>query len=198
MSGIGILARWYNITGINNVVANCGNYSLALTWGGVYDFRQCTFANYWTYSARETGNIAMTNYFIDSEFNTYVFDLSAYFGNCINYGTRTDEIDTAGVSEGLFDFKFENCLLRTGWDIADQSKYPGSIANEDPVFIDISKNNFRPDSLSPVIGAGSANVVNSSLYPGIIQKDLDGNVRDMNPDMGAYEYINMSNLFRNE
>jgi len=196
MSGIGLLARWYNITGINNVIANCGNYGLALIWGGAYDFRNCTFGNYWTYGARETGNLVMTNYFIDSEFNTYVFDLNAYFGNCINYGNRTDEIDTSSVSNGLFDYKFENCLLKTSWDISNQSIFPSSIKNEDPLFIDYTVNDYHLDSLSPAIDAGNTDVLNSSPYPNIIQYDLDGNSRIIDPDMGAYEYVSISNFFR--
>ncbi len=196
MSGIGLLARWYNITGINNVIGNCGNYSLALTWGGIYDFRHCTFGNFWTYSARETGNLVMTNYFIDSEFNTYVFDLNAYFGNCINYGNRTEEIDTASISSGLFDYRFENCLLKTSWDISNQSVFPSCIQNEDPLFLDYITNNYRLDSLSPAIDVGNPEVINSSPYFDIIQKDLDGNTRIIDPDMGAFEYIYMSNFFR--
>jgi hypothetical protein len=196
MSGIGILARWYNITGINNVIANCGNYTMALTWGGEYDFRHCTFANYWTYSARETGNLAMTNFFVDNEANTYVFDLNAYFGNCINYGDRIDEIDTASVDAGLFDFTFENCLLKTSWDISDQNIYPESYKNEDPFFIDYTKNNYRLDTLSPAINRGNPDIINSSPYLNIIQFDLDGNTRVMEPDLGAYEFMNISNNYR--
>ncbi|MEA3479375.1 MAG: hypothetical protein U9R60_14395 [Bacteroidota bacterium] len=188
MSGVGILARWYNITGFNNVIANCGNYGLALTWGGSYDFRQCTFANYWNYSARQTANLVMTNFFVDNEYNTYAFDLTAYFGNCINYGNLTSEIDTASIPEGTFDFTFENCLLKTNWDISNQSTYPGSINNEDPLFIDYTKNDYHLDSLSPAVDAGNIDVINSSPYIDI-QKDLDGNSRTVNPDMGAYEFI---------
>jgi len=49
MSGAGILTRYYLIASYNCVIANCGQYAVALTLGGAYDFRQTTIANYWNY-----------------------------------------------------------------------------------------------------------------------------------------------------
>jgi len=191
MTGVGILSRFYRITGINNLIDQCGQYGLALTWGGQYDFRQCTFANYWTESIRQTENLALTNYFEDAGGNVIVFEMDAYFGNCINYGTLQEEMIFDKNNSAPFQYQFENCLLRTQQDISDPGLYPGSFRNQDPRFVNTQKFDFHPDTLSPVIGAGSQNVINSSAYPFIISIDLDGNSRVI-PDIGAYQYTGIA------
>ena len=188
MSGIGILARWYEITGINNVIANCGSHGIALTWGGNYDFRQCTFANYWNHSVRQAQNLALTNYFVDINNTTYTFDLDAYFGNCINYGNLSEEIILDKHNGASFNYKFENCLLRTELNISDPVFFPGCFKNQEPRFVNYIKNDYHPDSLSPAIDAGNMDVINTSPYPLIIEKDIDENSRMIDPDLGAYEY----------
>lgn len=187
MTGVGILSRFYAITGINNLINNCGQYGLALTWGGQYDFRQCTFANYWDESIRQTENLAMNNYTEDNNGNLIVFEMNAYFGNCINYGRLEEEMIIDKESSAPFNYTFENCLLRTTLDISDPLIYPGSFKNQDPKFVNILKFDYHLDTLSPAIGTGNQNVINSSPYPDIIFKDLDGNSRT-DPDLGAYQY----------
>jgi hypothetical protein len=56
----------------------------------------------------------------------------------------------------------------------------GNIINQDPLFIDKSRYNYRLDTLSPAKDNG--------IFTDITH-DLDGNVRDANPDIGAYERI---------
>ncbi len=187
MTGVGILSRFYAITGINNLVDNCGQYGVALTWGGQYDFRQCTFANYWDKSIRQTENLAMNNYYEDNEGNLIVFEMNAFFGNCINYGRLEEEMIFDEETSAPFDYKFENCLLKTTLNISDVTVYPGSIKNQEPKFADVLKFDYHLDTLSPAISTGSLNVINSSAYPGIISTDLDGNSRT-DPDIGAYQY----------
>ena len=47
MSGLGILGQGAYIEGENLLVSNAGQYALALNIGGSYDFKHCTFANYY-------------------------------------------------------------------------------------------------------------------------------------------------------
>ncbi len=189
MSGAGILSRFYNITGINTVVANCGEYGVALTRGGKYDFRQCTFANYWSGSVRQTQNLILTNSFRDQDNNLYVFEMDAYFGNCINYGNQEEELYLSVVSGAPFHYVFDHCLLKTDSTELNPVSFPGTFKNEDPLFAGIEQNDYHPDTLSPVIGAGSPDVINTSPYLNILQYDLDGNSRSGNPDLGAYEFV---------
>ena len=188
MSGLGILGRYYAMTGINNVVANCGQLGLLLQ-GGVYDFRQCTFANYFRDAIRQDPNLAVTNYYLDPNEVLYIYNTDAYFGNSIIYGYREEEIFLDSAEQGDFMYKFDHCLLKTTMSISDQDLFPGCIRNQEPLFVDAGTNDLALDTLSPAIDMGSINVVNGSPYPTIIDKDILGVSRTVSPDMGAYEYI---------
>ncbi|NQT78416.1 MAG: hypothetical protein HQ565_11930 [Bacteroidetes bacterium] len=188
MSGIGILGRYYAITGINNVVTNCGQLGILLQ-GGAYDFRQCTFANYFRDGIRQDPNLAMTNYYVDPNDVLYIYNMDAYFGNSIIYGDKTEELLLDSEEEGSFNYSFDHCLLKTELNISNEDIFPGCIKNQDPIFVDADKNNMALDTLSPGIDLGSINVINSSPYPSIVDKDILGISRISSPDMGAYEYI---------
>ena len=188
MSGLGILGRYYAITGINNVVANCGQLGILLQ-GGIYDFRHCTFANYFRDAIRQDPNLAVTNYYLDPNEVLYIYNTEAYFGNSIIYGNRDEELLLDYDEQGAFTYKFEHCLLKTNLNISDQELYPGSIRNQDPIFVDTEINNMALDTLSPGIDQGSLNVINGSAFPTLIDKDILGISRITSPDMGAYEYI---------
>ncbi|MEE4257897.1 MAG: hypothetical protein V2I47_12730 [Bacteroidales bacterium] len=188
MSGIGILGRYYAILGVNNVVVNCGQLGLLLQ-GGVYDFRQCTFANYFRDGIRQDPNLAITNFYIDPNEVLYVYNTDAYFGNSIIYGDKDEEILISGDEQGSLDYTFDHCLLKTTLGISNDTLFPGSVKNEDPIFVDADNNNMALDSLSPGIDMGSIEVINNSQLPTIIDKDILGVSRIASPDMGAYEYI---------
>ncbi|RLD81212.1 MAG: hypothetical protein DRJ15_05065 [Bacteroidetes bacterium] len=188
MSGIGILGRYYAIQGINNVVANCGQLGILLQ-GGSYDFRQCTFGNYFKDGVRQDPNMAITNYYLDPNEVLYVYNLDAYFGNSIIYGNKDEEMLLDSDEQGDYSYVFDHCLLKTSMNISNDTVFPGCIKNQDPIFVDVDNNNLALDSLSPGIDMGSLGVINTSLFPAVIDKDILGISRIASPDMGAYEYI---------
>ncbi len=188
MSGIGILGRYYAIQGINNVVANCGQLGILLQ-GGSYDFRQCTFGNYFKDGVRQDPNMAITNYYLDPNEVLYVYNLDAYFGNSIIYGNKDEEMLLDSDEQGDYSYVFDHCLLKTSMNISNDTIFPGCIKNQDPIFVDVDNNNLALDSLSPGIDMGSLGVINTSLFPAVIDKDILGISRIASPDMGAYEYI---------
>ncbi len=188
MSGIGILGRYYAIAGINNVVSNCGQLGILLQ-GGVYDFRQCTFGNYFKDGIRQDPNMAVTNYYVDPNDVLYVYNLEAYFGNSIIYGNKSEEILLDHDEQGDYKYVFDHCLLKTEMNIANDTIFPGCFKNEDPLFVDVDNNNLALDTLSPAINIGSLDVILSSGYPSYIDKDILGISRIESPDLGAYEYI---------
>ena len=188
MSGIGILGRFYAILGINNVVANCGQLGILLQ-GGAYDFRQCTFANYFKDGIRQDPNMAITNYYLDPNNVLYVYNLDAYFGNNIIYGNKDEEMLIDNDEQGDFNYVFDHCLLKTAMNISNDTIFPGCIKNQDPIFVDVDKNMLALDSLSSGIDMGSIEVINTSALPAVIDKDILGISRIASPDIGAYEYI---------
>lgn len=195
MTGFGILTRFYNLTAYNTVVVNCGQYLAAFTWGGHYDIRHCTFANYWSYSVRVTPSIVLNNYFIDEDENVYAFEFQGYFGNSILYGRNEEELLLLGESSAPFNYKFDHCLLQTTLDVSDPDLYPGLIHNTNPMFLDYLAGDFSLDTLSPLIDAGNPDVIQQSLYD--LRRDILENPRpEQAPDLGAYEFIHPEYLIK--
>lgn len=188
MTGIGILARFYNLTAYNNVVVNCGQHLAAFTWGGHYDIRHCTFANYWSYSVRVTPSVVLNNYFTDTAGNVYAFEFSAYLGNSIFHGRNEDELSLLGYPSAPFNYTFDHCLLQTTLDVTNPELFPGLILNTNPMFLDYQAGDYSLDTLSPMIDMGSPEVIRQSAYD--LRRDILENVRPEEfPDLGAYEFI---------
>ena len=183
MSGIGILSRFYNITGRNSVIANCGNYCAAFTMGGNYYFIHTTIANFWTRSVRQTPALFLNNYYINNEGQTQAIDINITFGNSIIYGNIDEEIQYDEDEGALFNYVFDHCDLKTELDISNTTSYLNCLKNEDPLFVDYLINNYMPDSLSPVRNIGSITIAET------VVEDILGNNRTESPDLGAYEFI---------
>jgi hypothetical protein len=194
MSLWGLFTLAYRVNATNSVFANCVDKTLFISVGGSYDFRHCTFANYWSGTVRLEPSFVVSNNLIIYDANgnpvTLLGDLNkAYFGNCIIYGANKEEIILSENNQVLFNYTFDNTLLKTELDITDQQFYINCLKNLDPLFVDQYKNNYRIDTLSPAINRGNIEIVNGSSVD--ITTDLDGNSRnqDESPDLGAYEFV---------
>jgi hypothetical protein len=182
MSGAGILSRYYQIDAENIAISNCQQYCTALTMGGSYEFRHSTFANYWSYSTRKTPTVYINNYFQDSDYKIYPFDLlKANFINCIVYGNLNEEIVLDNQSQGgQFHFKFDHCLVKTENNVSDPNNWISVTKNQEPLFEDIDNNDLHLKSSSAAADKGKGGV-----SPNL---DLDENTRDAStPDLGVYE-----------
>ncbi len=196
-SNIGLLARNSLIDGENMVVNNSGQSSLAIQLGGSYEFRHCTFVNYWTGSFRSFPAVSIDNV-LETETDIFVADLvRADFINCIVYGNERRELSLYQNSERQFNFKFENSLIHfedpTGefandplYDFSNPMYYPSTRLNLDPTFKDTEQNNFNIE----LGNSGAENIGKPNVGP---FTDLNGNPRpspaNTNPDAGAYESI---------
>lgn len=188
MTGYGILTRFYNMTAYNNVVTNCGQYLAAFTWGGIYDVRQCTFANYWSASVKNNPSVVLNNYATDADDIVYPFEFRGYFGNNVFDGRMEEELLLLSDPGAPFDYKFDHCYLKTQLDISDQALYPGCLANKDSLYIDIYAGNYQPDTLSALIDAGNPAVITESFFD--LGRDVIESSRERNlPDIGAYEFV---------
>lgn len=196
MSGYGIFTKFYRIKAGNCMVSDCGKNTLFISTGGHYDFRHCTFADFWNNSVRIEPSVTVSNYIVlDTDGDgiyetTYLGDLQrAYFGNCILYGGLDEEIILAGDDAVSFNYFFDHCLLKTELDISDPAYFSSCYKNEDPLFLNTETNEYHPDTLSFVIDRGSMNIIDASDLN--LQNDLEGNSRvaDAGPDLGAYEFI---------
>ncbi len=189
----GLFSIAYRVLATNCVYGNCGENTLFIARGGEYDFRQCTFANYWSRTIRQGPSFILSNnliiYDAAGNQNLLLGDLNAYFGNCIIYGINDEEMIFSDDEQADFNYQFDHCILKTEMDISNTETYINCLQNEDPLFVDYTNHNFRIDTLSPAIDIGSPDVISSSQVN--IEIDLDGNSRiaDDGPDIGAYEFI---------
>ncbi len=183
-----------HIYSYNCVFANCGQYVAALTFGGAYNFQQCTFANYWdhntnngtgsaTTTARTNPSVVLTNSYTDATGNTTLADLdTANFINSIISGDIDEELafDNNTALPTNFNFMFDHCLLKTTLSTGSASHYSNILQNTNPSFKDENNNDYNLNTTSLAKDSG-----NSLFY---ISKDLNDKFRNFGaPDLGAYE-----------
>jgi hypothetical protein len=196
-SNVGILARTGKIYGENVVINNAGQFALACTLGGDYEFRHCTFANYWRNGSRQTPSVLVDNTFFDGE-TTFVADLvQAKFYNSIIFGSNNIELSLNKNNGALFNnIEFKNCFIKFNDfnnQLANNVLYQNvfnainnnikGLNQNDPKFKNTNKNNFRIALDSPAKAKGNG------AY--LIVNDADGKLRTSpsNPDLGAYEHL---------
>ena len=190
MAGVSLFSIESTIEAYNCIFGNAGQYSAALSRGGDYNFYHCTFGNYWVNGNRQTPTLLLSNW-IESDGATFTYDLNqAYFGNCIVYGNNQTEIGLDENEASIFNFEFDNCLLRVNLDdvdVSDLAEFHDIIYNEDPGFVNPSEEDFALDTLSPAFNAGDVSITNTDF--GILGTDILGNSRPYGPgpDLGAIE-----------
>lgn len=190
MSNTGILGQGTSIEAANCVIGNCGTRSVALLLGGKYDFRHCTIGNYWYRSFRRETALVLNNYYFDNSMNVQLRPLEmAYFGNCVIYGDKDEELTFDRYTEdGIFNYRFDHSLLRTKMTF-DEVNFPGSVKNEAPWFRDPRTNQYQPDTLiSGLINRGSVDILNGFFTDLSIDIELNSRITDEAPDVGAYEF----------
>ncbi len=173
-------ARTTFLKASNSVFANSGSYTVALRFGGDYEFNHCTVANYSGFGNRKEPALFLNNYYVFNKI-TYSFDLNTFFGNCIVYGNKENEILLAKEGNGSFTYSFENCLVKTNLN----SGFENSVFNKEPLFVNISENNYAIDSLSPARNIGDIEI--AKLFP--IDLNDYSRLEDEGPDLGALEWI---------
>ncbi|KGO92305.1 hypothetical protein [Flavobacterium subsaxonicum] len=123
----GLLSYTSNISGENTVVNNSGQASVALVYGGQYDFKHCTFANY--FNSYNQVPLLINNYIEDAD-GKYAYHLNASFGNCIVYGSGNVGMSLDRFNDPAYTYTitFTNSLLKL-IDTTNQLKtnelYPG-------------------------------------------------------------------------
>lgn len=188
-TGYGLLSQGATISGYNNVVSNCGVNSVALTFGGNYDFRHCTFVNYWSGNVRQTPALLISNN-RDSAGINVTYPLSAYFGNSVICGNVDNETGISIAPGAPASLKFEKCLIKIDpeFDTSNPNIFSGIIKNPLPElkFKDTFNNDYRLDTLTVAQDAGLPSITNTT--PQILKDIINTDRIILNgPDLGAYE-----------
>lgn len=177
----GIVAVGSSINAVNCLISNCGA-NISIMAGGSYHFTFCTISSYSNPYLERKQPVTYINNFDDAGNN---YTLNAIFRNCIIWGEGgniENEIVVEKKGNSTFDVVFDHSLYKAK-SIADFVTLDQSIANQNPVFDSISTGKRYFDfhvgkNVSPAVDAGIATLVTT---------DLDGNLRDMKPDLGCYE-----------
>ncbi len=182
-TGVGLFSRLFAVDASNVVIANCGSYGAALTAGGAYRFRHSTIANHWNFGTRNTPALFFNNFLLDSLSQPIAVPINIEFGNSLIYGSLEDELGKELVAGADTSYLFDHCLIKLKDQWKKNDAFVSCVFNENPLFIDYSAFNYRPDTLSPVIGKAKPEIAGEIPY------DLDGNWRLPLPDIGAFQYV---------
>ena len=125
-SNFGILAYTSNISGNNLVAGNAGQAAVGLVYGGLYNFKHSTFANY--FNAYNQVPLLINDY-IQDETTIYPAELTANFDNCIMYGSGNMGLSLEKQSASdSFHIIFNRCLIKlvdSTNQFRNEDLYPG-------------------------------------------------------------------------
>ncbi len=186
----GIIGIHAGITAENCLVRNTGGNSVRLLYGGSYDFKYCTFANYGNDNAAVHLSDALC---LDAPFceNFYANPLYADFTNCIVYGSQSDEISLFNRTgqPNYLNYTFDHCIVRVD-ELTHPDQYPDffdhcisciNATYSDKLFKSLNDDDYHLDTLS--VAEQKAIPING------INIDLEANERDpVMPDIGCFEY----------
>ena len=186
----GLAAQNGDVSVINSEISNAGSYCAYLN-GGKHTFIQSTLVNYysggWQPSSRDNNPAVMI-----MELNK-VAPMTTVFKNCIVSGNHSNEFSLASKFLNQYDGVFDHCYIRKSESSSlKQFSNIKWYAAKDTLFKSITYDpetkvyyNFMPDSVSPARGLADPDVINDYH----IERDLNGNLRDDQPDAGAYEWM---------
>lgn len=161
--------------------AEAANGVVALS-GGTHVFNQCTFANYYLFSAIAGPAIALSHLSPEDADDSSTPYTAAEFSNCIIYGLGADIApgDLTGTQVTL-----RNCLLKSNG--TDDDNFISCLWDKDPLYYTVRNDylfDYRVKPESPAIAAGDASLVRpDAAY------DAYGLPRGSSPDLGAYVYV---------
>jgi hypothetical protein len=185
----GLYSRHATVNAENCLFADIGSYNVIVDYGGSLNMTYCTI-----YNNNSDDALVLKNYrCLDKNCSSVdPYPLNAKLVNSIIYGTSKDELllsDGYNSDASFFKYSFENCLVQVQ-DLLKPNQFPYFFDNctlclngqgEKDLFLNIEKYDYRPDTMAIVIDKGK--------YISGINRDIDFNLRDANPDIGCYEFL---------
>jgi len=184
MSMWGLYGFGYKIYAGNTVISHCKEHALNIALGGEYQFRHCTFANFWSADARTKTCVNMSNYTSSGQ----ILPITTYFGNCIIDGKLDEEInmDLKGI-DTIKTVSYSNSYLKTIAAITNTVFYTNVRKGASLKYNDKEKWKFWPDVADSVIKNFDHNKARTDVL--LFPDDLNGKARSR-PKItaGAYEF----------
>ncbi|MDR6405705.1 MULTISPECIES: hypothetical protein [Chryseobacterium] len=188
----GIYAVASTVNAKNLVMNNCGESAIGIFKGGTHSYIHSTIANYSNLLQSYNRNgIFATNEWTNDSGQTEQGALILNVRNSIVYSDRDNSVNFEQTPGQLFNFVFENCLLKysgtseAGFPFDSNPSVIQSIKNQDPLFVNYfaAQMNLRVKQNSPAIGKGSTAVAAT------VPTDIANVSRTSNPTLGAYQYF---------
>ena len=176
-----------NVEAANCIFTHCGNFCIYLGAGGEYTFTNCTLFNRWEYGLRLSPALLVTEK--PEKPVIRVSQMNVNLNNSVIYGDNQSELNIIPLSKTITgNYYFDHCLIKLDTLTAsfwENDIFPASIFNKNPLFIDSTIWDLRPDTLSPLVNNGSPDF--STIY----SSDIRGVSRTLygNPDIGAFERV---------
>ena len=184
-----LLAIESNLLAVNSVFGNALGPSVELVNHGIYNFYQCTIANFWNLSPRRGAALQFT-YLNGIGANNPINQTKVQ--NSIIEGNKSVELAFESDTPTLFNFTFNNNGLKVNsnnlaadqllyFDFNDPNRFINNHLNLNSEFINSNQNDFRLFFDSPFTGK-----LDPSLNP-YTTIDRLGNQRTLNLSLGAFE-----------
>ncbi len=192
-SNVGLLATTANVVATNSIFHNAGQSAVVARLGGTYTFNNCTITNYWRLGSRRDPSLSISNTIPNSGLREPL--VQALFTNCIIYGDRDIELVLTPVEGEVFNYNFENTLLKFDdrfnqlttdplYNFSNTDRYRDLVLNQSPLFESPNQNLLRIDNASGANGIGNPLTITVN--------DIVGKLRDATlPDAGAFESIDL-------
>jgi hypothetical protein len=173
--GYGILAVTSDLYVYNTLINNCAINTVGNYGGGNYRYEHCTLASFSFDFFRQQPSVVLSNNVALSDNSVIRAPLDVVILNSIIWGSLPDELLINEDPAVSFEVEIRSNLIRS---LTYSDQYPDNLWNNDPRFLDPRMHDYHLDTLSPAKDAG--------IQLGF-ETDLEGNSRDIFPDLGAYE-----------
>jgi hypothetical protein len=182
MQVAGLLMYNADVSGFNNLVYNCGQFLLYSALGGRYDFKQNTFAALNFILARQTPAVYFADFYqADKVLQTAALDTRLV--NNIIWGSNVNELLVERKGNSTFTVSIQSNLMKINTGDFGST----NLLNQDPLFADARKENYRLMVASPALKKG-AELGADKYYGRYLQFDLLKNTRIFPSALGCYEF----------
>lgn len=178
MEIVGIMGYHTHISCFNSIISNCGKHLLYLSGGGLYNFKQNTFANLNYYFSRATPSV----YFSDALERGKSAALGLTLINNIIWGSLADELIVQKTGEQFNQVIRSNLIKSQDRNLEAW----GNLVNQDPLFLNARTNNFRVLDNSPAVNRGE-DLSNDPYFTPWLSQDKSENKRLFPSELGCYE-----------
>ncbi len=181
MEVVGFLGYHTDLTALNNLFTNCGQYLMYGVGGGNYNLKQNTFVSLNLNYPRKTASVYLSDFINGTQFQ----DLNLEFINNIVWGKLVDEflVEKKGPNSVLTTL-IKNNLLKTSKINFEAN---GNLLNTDPLFNNSTTENFNLQNISVAVKKG-ADLSKDVYFNTYLKKDLKGFNRTLPYDIGCYEH----------